>query len=189
MTIFRAICIALSTYSVFPIFQFEWDEKSLRYSLAALPAVGALIGAVMLGIYSLLSYLGAGNIFCAALLCSIPVILSGGIHMDGFLDTADALSSHLEPSRALEILKDSRCGAFAMIYGIVYFVVLIGVFSETLLIGSIYPVFFCYCLSRALGAMSALLTKGARKSGMLFAFTKDADRRIAVSVLAVALLL
>jgi adenosylcobinamide-GDP ribazoletransferase len=43
-----------------------------------------------------------------------PIIITGGIHMDGFLDTQDALSSYQPRERRLEILKDSHAGAFAI---------------------------------------------------------------------------
>ena len=50
-----------------------------------------------------------------------PVLVTGGIHLDGFLDTADALSSWQPWEKKLEILKDSHAGAFAIIMGCAYF--------------------------------------------------------------------
>ena len=49
-----------------------------------------------------------------------PIIITGGIHMDGFLDTQDALGSYQPRERRLEILKDSHAGAFAIISCAVY---------------------------------------------------------------------
>ena len=51
----------------------------------------------------------------------IPVLVTGGIHLDGLLDTADALSSWQTRERRLEILKDSHAGAFAIIVCCGYF--------------------------------------------------------------------
>ena len=45
----------------------------------------------------------------------LPLLVTGGIHLDGFLDVADARSSHQSRARKLEILKDSHVGAFAVI--------------------------------------------------------------------------
>ena len=53
--------------------------------------------------------------FLAVILTVIPVFVTGGIHVDGLLDTSDALSSWQERTRRLEILKDSHAGAFAII--------------------------------------------------------------------------
>ena len=57
----------------------------------------------------------------------LPVLVTGGIHMDGFLDTTDALSSWQPREKKLEILKDSHAGAFAIIMGCSYFVLALGV--------------------------------------------------------------
>ena len=182
----RPVCIAFSTYSIIPMPQFEWDERSLRYSLAALPLVGAVIGAAMYGLSLLLSFLNAGTLLSSALLAFVPALISGGIHLDGFLDTADALSSRVERERALKILKDSRCGAFAVIYCVFYILITAGVMGEIAPTPAIYPACFGYCMSRSLGAMTALLTKSARSDGMLAAFTSVTDRRVALSVLSAA---
>ena len=55
------------------------------------------------------------------ILLLISVFVTGGIHLDGLLDTADAMSSYQERERRLEILKDSHAGAFAVITCVVYF--------------------------------------------------------------------
>ena len=60
----------------------------------------------------------------------VPVFVTGGIHVDGLLDTSDALSSWQERSRRLEILKDSHAGAFAVITAAVYFIAWYGAYSQ-----------------------------------------------------------
>jgi adenosylcobinamide-GDP ribazoletransferase len=52
----------------------------------------------------------------------LPIAITGGIHLDGFCDTSDALASHAEPERRREILKDPHTGAFAVINVAVYIV-------------------------------------------------------------------
>ena len=61
------------------------------------------------------------NGFTAVVLVLVPVIVTGGIHVDGLLDTSDALSSWRDREKRLEILKDSHAGAFAVITACVYF--------------------------------------------------------------------
>ena len=51
----------------------------------------------------------------AAGFCLVPVWVTGGIHLDGYADTCDALSSYGDTAKKLEILKDPHCGAFAVI--------------------------------------------------------------------------
>lgn len=65
-----------------------------------------------------------------AVLILIPVLITGGIHLDGLLDTADALSSYKTKEEKLEILKDSHAGAFAIIIGICWFVLDFGIYSR-----------------------------------------------------------
>ena len=60
----------------------------------------------------------------------LPVLLNGGIHMDGFLDVTDAKSSYGDREKKLEILKDPHTGAFAIIGGCVYFLIYYGAFGE-----------------------------------------------------------
>ena len=57
----------------------------------------------------------------------IPFFVTGGIHLDGMLDTADALSSWRPMERRIEILKDSHAGAFAILICVVYFFLLYAV--------------------------------------------------------------
>ena len=68
--------------------------------------------------------------FVTAVLVLVPVFVTGGIHVDGLLDTSDALSSWQERSRRLEILKDSHAGAFAVITAAVYFIAWYGAYSQ-----------------------------------------------------------
>ena len=55
------------------------------------------------------------RVFITIVLLLIPVLVSGGIHLDGLLDTSDALNSYQPREKKLEILKDSNAGAFAII--------------------------------------------------------------------------
>ena len=78
------------------------------------PLVGVVTGIleVILG-NALLVYTSCGTLFFAGVMTLLPVLVNGGIHMDGFLDTMDALNSYGSREKKLEILKDSRTGAFA----------------------------------------------------------------------------
>lgn len=44
----------------------------------------------------------------------MPLLVTGGIHIDGFSDTMDALSSHAERQKKLEIMDDPHIGAFGV---------------------------------------------------------------------------
>ena len=67
---------------------------------------------------------------CTMVLVIVPVVITGGIHVDGLLDTSDALSSWRDREKRLEILKDSHAGAFAVITACVYFMAFYGGYSQ-----------------------------------------------------------
>ena len=69
------------------------------------PVVGAVTGALQLLIGSLLlRYTSCGKLFFVIMMTLIPVLVTGGIHLDGFADTVDALSSYGDREKKLEIL-------------------------------------------------------------------------------------
>lgn len=53
----------------------------------------------------------------------MPLLVTGGIHIDGFSDTMDALSSHAERQKKLEIMDDPHIGAFGVRWIIVYMMI------------------------------------------------------------------
>ena len=124
---FNSALVAFSMFSSLPMPQkrIKWDADGMKYMMAAFPLVGIVIGAVIFGWVWLSSWLGLPNILTSLGLTLIPIALTGGIHLDGLADTADALGANTTPERRREILKDPRAGAFAVIgvgvYLIAYF--------------------------------------------------------------------
>ena len=120
MRLFESLLIALSTYSAVPVPQLDWNEKNMRYAICFFPAVGILCGAALWLWAVLAQATGMSGVLFAAIAACLPILVTGGIHMDGYLDTVDALSSHQTCEKKLAIMKDANCGAFAVIYGGVY---------------------------------------------------------------------
>ena len=93
-----------------------FSPAMLRASAAHFPAVGMLVGAVAAGVYGLLAALLPETTFAplvaAVLSTIITALLTGGFHEDGLADVADGLGGSYDKARALEIMKDSRVGAF-----------------------------------------------------------------------------
>ena len=129
-SLWNSFKIAFAMFSKIPMPQAEWTEENMRYMLCFFPFVGAAAGLLTLGVSWLGEYFGFGTGFMAMALILVPVLVTGGIHVDGLLDTSDALSSWRDREKRLEILKDSHAGAFAVITACVYFLVLYGGFSQ-----------------------------------------------------------
>ena len=88
----------------------------LRASAAHFPGVGVLMGAIAAASYAVISALLPASVFtplaAAALSTVATVLATGGFHEDGLADVADGLGGSIDKARALEIMKDSRVGAF-----------------------------------------------------------------------------
>ncbi|HEY0798051.1 MAG TPA: adenosylcobinamide-GDP ribazoletransferase [Candidatus Baltobacteraceae bacterium] len=82
-------------------------------ALAALPYTGALIGACAGVLAWAVSSVGS-TAFVVATAFAMSIILTGAVHVDGFLDTCDALFASVAPQRRLEILRDPHHGTFAI---------------------------------------------------------------------------
>ena len=176
----NTIFAAFSTYSALPMPRTEWNETNTRYAICCFPLVGLVCGGALILLRLLCVRLGASGVLFAALAAALPLLITGGIHMDGFMDTADALASHRDRARKLEIMKDSHCGAFAVIWCCVLLLVSFGVYSQ-LYDWKISPVYAgVFVLSRSLSALFAVTLPNARMEGMLFFFTKNVYRRRAV---------
>lgn len=151
--------IAFSTYSRIPMPQTEWNEENMRHTLAFFPLVGAAVGAVFLGMDALCHLLELGPVLRAALLTAVPAAVTGGIHLDGYCDTVDALASHASREKKLAILKDSSAGAFAVIWCCVWFLLYFALLTE---LESGATAAACFLLSRSLSARGVERLPSAR---------------------------
>lgn len=189
MDIFKAFFVAVSTYSALPVPQFSWTEKTMRYAICFFPAVGLFCGAALWLWYVFARGLDLSPFLFSAVAACIPLLVTGGIHMDGYMDTVDAISSRLPRERKLEIMKDPNCGAFAVIYCAMYLLVYTALVYESYrleLVPLLCPVFV---LSRCLSGLTAVNMPNARRSGMLCAFTQNAHKRTANCALTIVLIL
>ena len=180
MTVLQTIAVAFAMFSALPVPQFEWNEKNMRYAMCAFPLIGLVCG----GLWCLCGVLPLPELARAAAFCLVPVAITGGIHLDGYADTSDALSSYGDREKKLEILKDSHCGAFAVIRLCCYFVAYFG------LCGSVRftpRAGLCWTLAlvleRALSGLAIASFPLARNTGLAHTFASAADRKAVRSVL------
>ena len=181
MNLINSLFAAFSMFSALPAPQVPWEKEKIRYMLAALPLVGAVIG----GVQVLWLYVGRKLLFSSPLvdvgLTLIPVLLTGGIHLDGFMDTVDALKSHAAPEKKRAILKDPHVGAFAAIGLFAYLLAYYGLCSGLVLFGRRYLLLFLIpVMSRSLSAVSGTLLPVRPGEGTLNIFHQAADRAVGV---------
>lgn len=108
------LSMAFSMFTVFPL-PCRWDDGARRMQLACLPVVGLFIGVVWAAACYGCFSLRLPALLSGALLAALPHIMSGCIHLDGLMDTADAVFSWRTLEERLQIMKDSHAGSFAII--------------------------------------------------------------------------
>ena len=161
MPVIRSLLIAFSTYSRIPVPQVEWNEENRRYSMCFFPLVGLVTGLLVWGWLSLCACLKMGPFLQGAVAALLPLLITGGIHMDGYMDTTDALASWQPQEKRLEILKDSHTGAFAVMGCAGYLLLSAALYSEAdpaagLRLAGVFV------LSRALSAFALVRMRNAR---------------------------
>lgn len=113
--------IAVSFLTRLPLpYKGEWDEKSFSRSSVFFPLVGLIVGAIV-GLVTWLIRLTDYTAVAAVCALITAVVVSGGIHLDGFMDMCDGLFASRGRERALEIMKDSRVGSFSVLGVILLF--------------------------------------------------------------------
>ena len=93
----------------------RWDEGAKGFMLLLLPVIGAMLGAIWALAAFLLRMVVLPGLITAGLLTVIPYLLTGFIHLDGYMDCCDAILSRRDIEERRRILKDSHTGAFAVI--------------------------------------------------------------------------
>lgn len=145
-----------------PLPAIPFDEVACGRSIVFFPAVGLFLGTI-------LAVLGwaAGWFFPAqvqaALLVAGMVVLTGGIHLDGFMDSIDGLFSGRPRERKLEIMRDSRVGAFGVI----------GIICLLLLKYSLFLVIADKILIRLLPVVPALSRWGMSAAIVAFPYARQ----------------
>ena len=110
----HAFVMCQSMFCAIPAPQ-AWDEKAKDKMLLFLPIVGLEIGALWAALAWLCRLLNLPALVAGLVLCAYPFLITGFIHLDGFMDVTDAVKSWRNLERRREILKDSLVGSFAVI--------------------------------------------------------------------------
>lgn len=178
MQVIRSFFIAVSMYSKIPVPQFAWKEEDMKYTFCFFPWIGALIGVLIWLWHCLCGACQIGNICRITVGMAIPLLVTGGFHVDGFMDTMDAFHSYGTKEKKLEILKDSHIGAFAVIMLALYGLLLFGAFSEITDETLLKIVCAGFFLSRCLSGIGAVSFPLAKKDGTLYLFADSSHKKI-----------
>ncbi|MBP5275093.1 MAG: adenosylcobinamide-GDP ribazoletransferase [Abditibacteriota bacterium] len=184
--ILYSLITAFSLWTKIPVPQIPWKQENMAFALPFFALVGAVVGAVLLGVYHACLYLGVSPVFRGVLLALVPAAVTGGIHMDGFCDTADALASRRDRETRLRIMKDPHAGAFAVIALVCLMLFYAGALGELKQSG-IYLCALGFALSRSVCGAALILFPAATPNGMGALIKQGADRQISLFALLAAI--
>jgi adenosylcobinamide-GDP ribazoletransferase len=184
-----AAVIAVSFFTIVPMPMVEWTGKRMRFVPLFLPLVGAIVGAGGWGLFLLLGAAPVGNLLKAGAMTLYYLLITGGVHADGLMDSADAYFSRRPRERKLEIMKDSNVGAFAVMAIAALLLAKVALFDElfSAAAGMAWPLLFIPFLSRCLQPLALYVFPYAKGEGLTKMYGDHLDRRLAlVSALAFA---
>jgi len=122
--------------------------EEMNRCMAYMPAVGAVIGLVVVAPFAL-GLFGSSAWAQAWLMVVLNIWLTRGLHFDGLSDVCDAVTTHADPARFWEVIKDSRSGAFGVIGLIMACVGEVVLFREMIEAGAYGAIVWAFILSRA----------------------------------------
>ena len=187
MKILRRIAVSLSLYSRIPMPRFYWEDEDMKESLMFFPLVGVIIGFAELAAYQLSRYFGLHHLATIVVMLLIPIAITGGFHLDGFMDTTDAIKSYRSRADKLRILKDPHVGGFAII-GLVSALLIFLAAAMVVYEKGDYLIMLnvavSFVFSRSLSGLLSVILPKARTEGMLYKETKGVGNRVTGMLLA-----
>lgn len=180
------VIVAFSMFSAIPMPQTEWTNKSMRYALCAFPLIGAVIGGLVCLWRFVCLRMEFSEWILAAGICVLPVLVTGGIHLDGFCDTADALYSRRPQEEKLRILKDPNCGPFAVFSVILVLLVSFGSYVQLYQTQGRNVVWLLaggFLLTRCLSGIAVTTLPVAPTSSLVKTFGENAGKYVRVLLL------
>ena len=185
------IALAFQFFSVVPVKKaLPMEKRDITVMYMALPLLGAVLGAAAMGLAFLFQeYTDASPLLGAFLLVFFFFSATGGLHLDGVADTADAYFSYQNREKRLEIMGDPRIGAFGTM------ALLFAVAGKIIVLAEFFPdlpllwLMIVPMLSRTGLLILFNWTNSAKKDGLAAFFQQRADKRWLARVSAIYLIL
>lgn len=179
MRLVKSLLLNIQFFTVLPVRkEFSLGKSEMRWMVRTFPLLGLLIGMFLSSGYVLLaSFTPMSSLALSFYIWVMPILLTGGIHLDGYMDASDAYFSYRDLKKRLEIMKDPRIGAFGTLslvvllssrFLFIYESVRYSDSATICLVLLSIPIF-----SRIVMGVSIILIPAAYKSGMGYSFSKD----------------
>jgi len=181
--------MSLGMFSVIPLPRKIWDEKLTFHMLSTFPFVGLIIGAIWWLVALLMTALSVPIMLTVAVLSLAPFLIAGFVHLDGYMDTSDAVLSWRSTEDKLRILLDSRVGAFAVIMLAILFVMQFSAMYVVVENGNFFALLIVISvLSRCSAAFSFFSLRHNSKSDFIFMLKQQRSTLYKVFVVIISVL-
>lgn len=187
--IVNSFLIAFSIYFKIPVPKVKHTKENMKYVLCFFPLLGIVVGVLVYAFSMFVQLFGLGQICFALIGTVIPILVTGGIHMNGFLNTIDALHSHEKKEKKLEIMKDPHVGVFGIIAAAAYFMLYAGGLVLILQEKQLLLLVFGYVFSCIMSAMAIVWFSPAKKDGTLFTLSSSAHKSVVKVILILLIVL
>ncbi|PWA12222.1 adenosylcobinamide-GDP ribazoletransferase [Pueribacillus theae] len=176
------IFIALQFFTVIPLRkEYSLDKPRLKKAIQWYPLIGMLLGLIVVSIvFGLRTVPQLSDPVISLLVLTVSVGMTGGLHLDGWMDASDAFFSYRDKQKRLEIMDDPRTGSFAVLsvlflLGWRYIFIL-----ETLKMAAFFTfilIVFLFYFSRLAMCYVFLFGKLAKPEGIAAFFKKGLERK------------
>ena len=149
----RALLMSFTMFTAVPLPFHRWDDEARPQMTLFLPVVGAFVGGLWTLLAFVLRWLSLPALVSGAALCAFPFLITGGIHMDGFLDVTDAVKSWRDLEERRRILKDPHVGSFAVLFAILLILAQFALFASAKETAAPFSLLLIAVVSRTLAAL------------------------------------
>ena len=113
--LFKGFIMDITMFTIIPMPYKVWEDSAVCHMMKLYPLIGLIVGLINYLVYLIASYFNLPLIIITALTMIAPFIITGMLHLDGFMDVSDALLSRRDRKEKIRILKDPNTEAFSVI--------------------------------------------------------------------------
>lgn len=181
--------MALSMFTILPVPYKAWKDEAVRHMMKLYPLVGIVVGIISYVVFRVIEYFNLSIILISAIMMVIPFIITGMLHLDGFMDVCDALLSRRDKAEKIRILKDPNTGAFSVIsLGILFIIDFAATYTLVENSINIIGIIIIPVISRSLMGIM-LLKKEAMKESSLGSYFKNGTGKVDIIILYIFLII
>lgn len=188
VNLLKGLFLSFQFFTSLPIRkQFSMNHQTVTAMYMTLPIISLLMGGTTaLLLFLNEEYLHFSTFLLAVIIVVANIVMTGGLHLDGWIDMSDAYFSYQDRERRLEILSDSRVGAFGAI-SLVVMILLKVTFIHEVLRNDIYVVMIYFIIIPLLSRLALLIyfltMKNVKDTGLAAYFKSQVlSKKVWVSI-------